>query len=475
MPCTPRGTFGTTVTGEHRGLRTAGGRGQSFGMRTRIARGFDRLFEGRLPELRVFLKSDTGVRFVRLSPAVQAAGIAASVLVLSWTVLATAILMIDTLGAGSGQAQAARDRATYEARLDALARERDAALAEAAAAERRFAGAMAEVSAMQTRLLASEESRREAETGLDVVQATLRRAIRDRDAARAEAAALRDSLAGQGDAAMAARARDEAAAVLAMMTEALAIVAGERDIVMAEARQAREEAEIALLERRLLEDRNAEIFARLEKAVAVSMEPLDRMFRAAGLRPDEVLREVRRGAGPAETVAALRFSTKGLDADGPELRANAILDGLERMALYRAAVARAPFAHPVRGTYRFTSGFGYRRDPKTGRPQMHAGTDFAGARGTPVHATADGVVVEAGWHSGYGNVITIRHAFGIETRYAHLHRIHVREGERVSRGARIGDMGNTGRSTGTHLHYEVRVGGTPVNPMTYIRAATNVF
>ena len=85
------------------------------------------------------------------------------------------------------------------------------------------------------------------------------------------------------------------------------------------------------------------------------------------------------------------------------------------------------------------------------------------------------MVTFAGRQSGYGNLIKIKHEFGIETRYAHLSRIRVKVGQRVSRGDRIGDMGNTGRSTGTHLHYEVRVGGKAVNPMTYIKAARNVF
>ena len=106
---------------------------------------------------------------------------------------------------------------------------------------------------------------------------------------------------------------------------------------------------------------------------------------------------------------------------------------------------------------------------------MHNGTDFAAPHGTPIYSTADGVVTKAGWGSGYGRVIYIKHDFGIETRYAHLSRIRVKVGERVSRGQRIGDMGNTGRSTGTHLHYEVRVNGKAVNPMIYIKAANNVF
>ena len=124
---------------------------------------------------------------------------------------------------------------------------------------------------------------------------------------------------------------------------------------------------------------------------------------------------------------------------------------------------------PVRGSYRYTSGFG----PRWGR--MHNGSDFAASHGTPIYSTADGVVIHAGWLSGYGRLIKIQHEFGIETRYAHLAKIRVKVGQRVSRGDRIGDMGSSGRSTGTHLHYEVRIGGKAVNPMIYIKAARDVF
>jgi murein DD-endopeptidase MepM/ murein hydrolase activator NlpD len=100
---------------------------------------------------------------------------------------------------------------------------------------------------------------------------------------------------------------------------------------------------------------------------------------------------------------------------------------------------------------------------------------MAGAYGAPILATADGVVIHAGWENGYGRLVKIRHEFGIETRYAHLSQIRVNVGDRVSRGDRIGDMGNSGRSTGTHLHYEIRIGGEAINPMTFIKAARDVF
>ncbi|MFA5537892.1 MAG: M23 family metallopeptidase [Gemmobacter sp.] len=445
-------------------------------MPKRIAHRLNRALEQRFPEKRLYLKTDTETRFVRLRPATQLAGIAGGAALLVWAIVATSILMIDTLGVGSTREQARRDQAIYERRIEALAHERDERAEEARNAQDRFNLALSRVSQMQSLLLESEETRREMETGLDVVQKTLRRTIRERDTARADKAALELALAEQGPEGGPQRAR-EVEATLEFLSEALEVTATERDLMAGAALQARDEVAELEIERRLTAERNDDIFARLEEAVTVSMEPLDRMFRAAGLQPDEVLRQVRRGySGTGGPVTPLRISTSGNpDITAEEMRANAVLNGLDRMNLYRLAASKVPFANPVRGSYRFTSGFGYRRDPKGAGRRMHAGTDFAGAHGTPIHSTADGVVTHAGWQSGYGNLVTIRHEFGIETRYAHLSQIRVSSGQRVSRGDRIGDMGNTGRSTGTHLHYEVRVGGNPVNPMTYIEAARNVF
>ncbi|HVM38390.1 MAG TPA: M23 family metallopeptidase [Sphingomicrobium sp.] len=119
----------------------------------------------------------------------------------------------------------------------------------------------------------------------------------------------------------------------------------------------------------------------------------------------------------------------------------------------------------------FTSGFGMRADPFQGRAAMHAGIDLSGPVGTPIYATADGVVTSAGWHNGgYGNLIKIDHGKGIETRYAHLSSLSVREGQRIRRGEMIGRMGSTGRSTGSHLHYEVRIDGRAVNPIPFMKS-----
>jgi murein DD-endopeptidase MepM/ murein hydrolase activator NlpD len=123
----------------------------------------------------------------------------------------------------------------------------------------------------------------------------------------------------------------------------------------------------------------------------------------------------------------------------------------------------------LKTAFRYTSGFGIR----WGR--LHAGVDLAGDYGSPIYTTADGVVTHAGWESGYGNLVEVKHDFGLSTRYGHMSAVRVTVGQRVSRGDRIGDMGNTGHSTGTHVHYEIRVNGNPVNPMTFIKAGNNVF
>jgi murein DD-endopeptidase MepM/ murein hydrolase activator NlpD len=429
------------------------------------------------PEQRLFLKSDTDTRFIRLQPMTQAVAVSGAALFLGWTILATSILLMESISAGSGRDQAQRQQTLYEARLNALSADRDLRAEEAARAQERFNLALKEVSAMQARLLASEDGRREMETGIDVIQSTLRRTIKERDDARKEKEVLTASLQEQAGTGRSTQGRmDDASSTVEILAEALAGTSKQRDSMAVVAMAAKEETDAIAAQKRALETKNDVIFAKLEEAVTISMGPLDKMFRSAGMSPDDLLRSVRRGySGQGGPLTPFSLSTKGVTLSTDEIRANAILQGLDRMNMYRMAASKSPFAIPIKSSFRFTSGFGYRRDPKGAGTRMHAGTDFAGAYGTPIYATADGVVTYAGWDSGYGRLVKIQHDFGIETRYAHQSNIRVKVGQRVSRGDRIGDMGNSGRSTGTHLHYEVRIGGKPVNPMTFIKAATDVF
>ena len=116
----------------------------------------------------------------------------------------------------------------------------------------------------------------------------------------------------------------------------------------------------------------------------------------------------------------------------------------------------------------YTSKFGMRLDPFTGSKVMHSGLDIAAAPGTPIYAPANGVVSYVGYESGYGNLVTIDHGYGVKTRYAHNSEVTVKYGQQVKRGDKIAAVGSTGRSSGYHLHYEVRVNGVAVNPKDYI-------
>lgn len=129
-------------------------------------------------------------------------------------------------------------------------------------------------------------------------------------------------------------------------------------------------------------------------------------------------------------------------------------------------ISSTPSIAPVRGI--LTSGYGYRRDPIDGTRAPHFAIDIAASPGQEVRVTADGVVVRAGRAGGLGNAVYVAHGYGITTRYGHLSRIDVRPGDRVRQRDVIGLVGNTGRSTGYHLHYEVRVDGKPENPRAYI-------
>ena len=446
-------------------------------MLLRLSHRIETALEPWLPEQRLFLKSDATTRFVRLRPLTQAISLAVGGLAVGWFLLASAILLMDFINAGSSRDQIQRQTGLFEQRLNDLSSDRDLRVAEAAGAQERFNLALKQVSAMQERLLASETRLRELETGIDVIQSTLRRTIHERDEARAmiaEAKAARTEQAGAAPT-EAERAQD-VATTLALMANALTETAKDRDAEAA--RVTAEEAKTAAvaLQKQQLESRNAIIFGKLEDALTISVEPLNKMFTSVGLNPDDLIATVRSGySGQGGPLAPISFSSMGLSNSPDEPRINAILQDLDTLNLYRIAAFKVPLGMPLQSRFRLTSGFGGRNDPINGSARMHEGQDLAGDYGTSIFATADGTVTYAGWEGGYGRLIKIRHIFGIETRYGHLSQIDVKVGQKISRGEKIGDMGNSGRSTGTHLHYEVRLSGKPVNPMTFIKAARDVF
>ena len=203
-----------------------------------------------------------------------------------------------------------------------------------------------------------------------------------------------------------------------------------------------------------LESHQAEQAALVAKALDVRYEVTAGELKKLGLSPARV------GAvgGPLEP------------ASGADPTFKALFKSWKRLDTLQDGVFAVPSDKPVR-TAAFTSSYGVRSDPFQGRAAMHAGIDLAGPVGTPIYATADGTITDASWNNGgYGNLIKIDHGRGIETRYGHLSAIMVREGQRVHRGEMIARMGSTGRSTGSHLHYEVRIDGRAVNPIPFMKS-----
>ena len=423
------------------------------------------------PEKTLFLRSDGETRFIRLTPFVQFAGVSGCALVLCWTIVSSAMVVMHGFGSGTLYEQALRDQAVYESRLNELATERNARARETADAYKRLAAVLDEVSAIQSQLLRSEDRRRELETGVDVMAGTLRKSMKERDDARSQSAALLAKLNESAKGLAAETTEEELAATLGVLTAALAGVAQERDELQETADAAKVLLDEVAYEKRLEVERNERVFRQIEDAIETSLAPIKDMFAAVGLPADSIIEQVRRRySGQGGLMSAAVLSTSGESEEDPQLlRANEVLEQLREAELFRVAVQGMPFGYPIRGVHRSTSGFGMRWG------KMHRGHDWAGPTGTPIHATGDGVVTFARRHAGYGKMIKIKHDFGFETRYAHLSRFRVKEGQRVSRGERIGDMGNTGNSTGTHLHYEIRTHGKAINPLIYIKAARDVF
>lgn len=148
------------------------------------------------------------------------------------------------------------------------------------------------------------------------------------------------------------------------------------------------------------------------------------------------------------------------------LKEQSVIELWEMLSDRQSLLSATPNIKPARGP--IGSRFGYRIDPINGKQKMHAGVDIAASIGTPVRAPADGVVSFAGWDEFYGKLVSIDHGYGVLTRYAHNSQIYVQVGQKVNKFDVIAASGTTGRSTGPHVHYEVRVNGIPVNPMNYI-------
>ncbi len=216
--------------------------------------------------------------------------------------------------------------------------------------------------------------------------------------------------------------------------------------------------------------------AEMQREVAVMQAEVAAIKEVAQKRYQMTANEVKKLGIDPERLAAPQYTGTGGPFEAIEpLKAGAakfkqLFTSWKKLDRIEQGTIAIPSIEPVKGSA-FTSGYGVRSDPFRGRAAMHAGIDLAGPIGTPIYATADGFVGRAEWAGGYGNLVELNHGRGIQTRYGHLTRSVVNAGQRVARGQQIGYMGSTGRSTGSHLHYEVRIDGKAVNPTPFMQSS----
>ncbi len=235
------------------------------------------------------------------------------------------------------------------------------------------------------------------------------------------------------------------------------------------------QAKVADLNKRLLEIQTAEkeSVQRLTDGAISNIDTMEKIVALTGLKVSKVLavdNPIFQGQG-GPFIAA-----KPDSLPGDLLKAN--LTNLDYHLKYsnalRAVLQKMPLTAPL-NSYYISSRYGKRRDPINKKWAAHYGLDMGSALNTPVYATAPGVVVTAGWKGNFGKVVEIDHGAGIRTRYAHLNKILVKKGQKVNFRKKIALVGNTGRSTGAHLHYEIHFNGRTRNPAKFIKAGRYVF
>jgi murein DD-endopeptidase MepM/ murein hydrolase activator NlpD len=204
----------------------------------------------------------------------------------------------------------------------------------------------------------------------------------------------------------------------------------------------------------------------LDPSLAKAMDRLPALVKARAMgggttaprsvaSADDYTKTLAALASPEDTFGLLRSLLEGLQTR--------LLDVKKTVDRRNALATATPSLWPIKGW--ITSTMGYREDPITGGPDFHPGLDISGDKGDPVHVTAAGTVKETGYQNGYGNLVTVDHGFGLQTRYGHLQSYSVKPGDTVKRGDVIGRVGATGRATGYHLHYEVLANGRLLNPL----------
>ncbi|GAB3131627.1 peptidoglycan DD-metalloendopeptidase family protein [Novispirillum itersonii] len=451
-----------------------------------------------VPERQLILRSEGGLRTVRLTPVGQIGFLALTALFLGWAAFATTAMVRQQAVVAEHDAGRVAAQAAYEGLLAQVSVYRNKISDVTADLERNHARAVqlakaepaaASVPARKPDPKPDPKSDQKPEAKAEADPAKAASALgdvsvdpavsrelyqthaqREREALYGELARLDTEMASLAQRAAMEKALDGVEVQLKKVTL-------ERDLAIGEREQARtrvkeletrlvgmEEQQLALVQKftNLASDRSSKLRAAVSKAGLNPQDLLDDMPEDAGGKDGQggpfIPAELGVQSSPAvkETLGAL--NTKVLHMTSLQ----SLVDGL-------------PLASPLEVAWHVTSGFGVREDPINGSAAIHEGMDMSAEYKSPVYATGSGKVIYAGWRGRYGRLVEIDHGNGLKTRYGHLNRVLVKKGEQVDRTSLIGLLGNSGRSTGAHLHYEVIVNDRPRNPDRFIKAGSNVF
>jgi len=445
-----------------------------------LTRVYGRLF----PERQIYLRTDGEVRFVTFSGKLQL-GLASFVLLLgAWFTFSTfQYIFQNNIIAAKNE----RIRAGQEAYRVLEGEMRDTQL--------RFINAARDLDAKHSQLIALVSHKENLERRLDEISGRLAAVSDDHREASKEAAALRMQLQGE---------RNALSGQIGTLEGQLRSTLEQRSGLEQDLAETRDRVVSLSAERDTLIKSNADLMSNLEtvndRLVDIKGEQqrfieriaarttddialLEDTIAMTGLKPETLFEksgvfDSAMGGPVIDPSAGEDGAMTGVASlgDGAAFDSSVVglEDSLQRWEALQSVLRVLPIAAPADNFY-ISSDYGRRRDPITKRMAFHAGVDLAGPARQPVYATAPGTVAKAGRNGPYGNMVEIDHGFGLRTRYGHLDRISVKKGEEVGFRTQIGRMGSTGRSTGTHLHYEIRFEGKAYDPSRFLKAGKYVF
>ena len=424
----------------------------------------EKFWSNYFPSRQLLIKTGSDTKFFTLSSSTQAIIIFAVFIFVGWSLFSSLIFTFKALNLGGKEEYFARSNVNYEDRIEQISDEKYSYFQRVKDTEAKLREALEAIEDFQVEITKAQIREEELQSGILILQGLIKQTKNNNFIGLEEQKNRLNNVIG-----LQQENTIDTLPRISILMSLLEETVKERDDIKAKLAKALEKVDQLSYEADLSQQNNEQIFRQIEEALVISVKPLEKMFKSVGLDLNSLLNVIRNTysgyGGPNLPISKLPIDS----LTNNEKLAAKMVDQILELGAWRIAVQKIPFAHPLNETFQYTSGFG----PRWGT--MHYGTDMAAKHGSAILATADGVINFAGWEKGYGKLIKIKHDFGYETRYAHLSKINVSVGQRISQGDRIGKMGNTGRSTGTHLHYEIRRNGKPINPMKYIRARQNVF